>query len=363
MGVPRVWEKMEEKLKELGAQSPGLLQRLSTWAKSKGTLHSDTRMHGAPKPFGYSIANFLILGRIKKALGLDEAKVLVVSAAPLKAATFEYFKSLDMPIINVYGMSECTGPETTSKPLKVKEDTVGYALAETDIKIDQRDKTEGGLENEGEVCFRGRNNFIGYLNNEEKTRETLDPQGYIHSGDIGTKDSDGFVKITGRIKELIITAGGENVAPVLIEDSLKDICPIISNVMVIGDDRKFLSALITLKVEVDNSTGMNTPTKQLTSNVKNFLASELKVHDVNTTDEAIANEKITEYIEKKIEENNVAAISRAQHIRKYTILPTDFSLEGEELTPTLKLKRNIAAKKYSEIIEKMYPEEEMASKI
>lgn len=363
MGVPRVWEKMEEKLKEIGAQSPGILQRLSGWAKTKGTLHSDTKMYGSPSPFGYSLAHFLILGRIKKALGLNETKVLIVSAAPLKAATFEYFKSLDMPIMNVYGMSECNGPETTAKPLKVKEDSVGYALPETHIKIDKRDKTEGGLENEGEVCFRGRNNFIGYLNNEEKTRETLDPEGYIHSGDIGTKDEEGFVKITGRIKELIITGGGENVAPVLIEDSLKDICPIISNVMIIGDNKKFLSALITLKVEVDMTTGLNTPTKELTANVKSFLADELDIHDVNTTDEAIANKKIVEYIDKQIEINNEHAISRAQHLRKYTILATDFSMEGGELTPTLKLKRSVAMKKYADIIEKMYLEDELQSKI
>jgi long-subunit acyl-CoA synthetase (AMP-forming) len=106
MAVPRVFEKMEEKLKEIATQAPGILQRLSGWAKSKGTAHSDSRIQGKGKPFGYSIAHFLVLGRIKKALGLDEAKVLIVGAAPLKKATFTYFKSLDLPIMNCYGMSE-----------------------------------------------------------------------------------------------------------------------------------------------------------------------------------------------------------------------------------------------------------------
>jgi long-chain-fatty-acid--CoA ligase ACSBG len=357
LGVPRVWEKMEERLKELASQSPSLLQKISGWAKGKGALSSDARLHSKPTPFGYSLAHFLILGRVKKALGLDQTKVLLVSAAPMKPSTFEYFKSLDMPIINVYGMTESTAPETTAKPGKFKDNTVGYAIAETDIKIDKRDRTEGGLENEGEVCFRGRNNFIGYLNNEQNTRETLDKDGYIHSGDIGTKDDEGFVRITGRIKELIITAGGENVAPVLIEDSLKSICPIISNVMVIGDDKKYLSALITFKVDVDNSTGMNTPTKNLTPIVKKFLVEELGVKDVNTSEEATKNEAIMKYLQEKIDENNKIAISRAQHIRKFRVIPTDFSMESDELTPTLKLKRRVVLEKYNDLIAEMYPED------
>jgi long-chain-fatty-acid--CoA ligase ACSBG len=363
LGVPRVWEKMEEKMKEVARSAPGILRRVSNWAKEKGTIHSNYRMYGTPSPYGYSIAHFLILGRVKKALGLESAKVLVVSAAPMKSETFHYFKSLDMPIINIYGMSECNGPETTARPGKFDEKSVGYALDETHIKIDKRDKTEGGQENEGEICFRGRNNFIGYLNNEEKTRETLDSDGYIHSGDIGTKDENGFIRITGRIKELIITAGGENVAPVLIEDSLKDICPIISNVMVIGDDKKYLTALITFKVEVDNSRGMSTPTKNLTPTVIDFLAEELKVTDVTTTDDAIKNETIMKYIEKKMEENNHNAISRAQHVRKFRVLPTDFSMEGGELTPTLKLKRSVAQDNYAEIIADMYPDDKPKAKI
>lgn len=260
-------------------------------------------------------------------------------------------------------MSENCGPETNAKPGKFKEDTVGYAIQETHIRIDKRDKTEGGQENEGEICFRGRNNFIGYLNNEKATRETLDQDGYIHSGDLGTKDEEGFVKITGRIKELIVTAGGENVAPVLIEDSLKDICPIISNVMVVGDQKKYLSALITLKVEVDNSTGMNTPTKELTSVVKSFLSEELGVKDVTTVDEAMKNEKITAYIQSKIDENNKQVISRAQNVRKWRLIPVDFSLEGNELTPTLKLKRRIVVDKYKDIIEEMYADEDAVAKM
>lgn len=360
LGVPRVWEKMEERLKEIAAQAPTILQKVSGWAKGKGSLNSLARMQKKDHPFGYSLAHLLVLGRVKKALGLDQAKLLLVGAAPMKDATFQYFQSLDLPIINLYGMSENCGPETIAKPGKFKDGTVGYAVPDTHIKIEKRDKTEGGLENEGEVCFRGRNNFIGYLNNEKATRETLDLDGYIHSGDLGTMDENGFVKITGRIKELIITAGGENVAPVLIEDSLKNICPIINNVMVVGDDKKYLSALITFKVDVDMSTGMNTPTKNLTSNVKKFLAEELNVTGVNTTEEAMKNETIMKYLQEKIDENNKKAISRAQHVRKFRVLPTDFSLEGDELTPTLKLKRRVVVEKYHDKISEMYVNEDEA---
>jgi long-chain-fatty-acid--CoA ligase ACSBG len=360
LAVPRIWEKMEERLKEIAASSPSLLRKVSNWAKSKGKLNSEAKMDNKDHPFGYSFAHFLILGRIKKALGLDEAKICVTGAAPMKSDTFEYFKSLDLPIINVYGMSENSGPETVQKPGKFKEYTAGYALPGTHIKISKRDKTEGGQENEGEICFRGRNNFIGYLNNEKETVKTLDNEGYIHSGDVGTKDAEGFIRITGRIKELIITAGGENVAPVLIEDSFKNHCPIVSNIMVIGDDKKYLSALITFKVDIDMSAGMGTPTKNLTITVKNFLEEELKVTGVNTTDEAAHNETIIKYLEKMIEENNTRSISRAQHVRKFRCLDTDFSIEGDELTPTMKLRRKVVVEKYSELIEEMYPREEKA---
>ena len=219
------------------------------------------------------------------------------------------------------------------------------------------------MDREGEICFRGRNNFIGYLNNEAKTLETLDSEGYIHSGDIGTFNENGFVRITGRIKELIITGGGENVAPVLIEDSFKNICPIVSNMIVVGDGRKFLTAMLTLKVEMDTSSGKNIPTNNLTLFVRTFLEEDLGVTGVNTTQEAIANKKVMDYLEKMIEANNQKASSRAQCIKKFRVLPTDFSFEGGELTPTLKLRRGPTHEKYADIIEGMYICEDMSAKI
>lgn len=337
---------------------PSILERLTEWAKSKGTLMAEARMHKKEAPWGISLANMLVINRVKKVLGLDCSKINLVTSAPMKPATLAYFKALDIPIVNIYGMSECAGPETTSRPGKFAEDSIGYGFDETDVKIDVRHKTVGGQDNEGEICWRGRNVFIGYLKNSKATRETLDADGYLHSGDLGTKDDKGFIRITGRIKEIIITAGGENVAPVLIEDSLKGICPIISNVMVIGDERKYLTALITFKVDVDMIEGMAVPTNKLTSIVKTFLKTELGVSDVTTSEEAIANEKIMKYLEEKINENNKLAISRAQHIRKFKVLSNDFSLGNGDLTTTLKLKRKVVQQKHKDLIEQMYNEDQ-----
>mmetsp|Transcript_19569 Transcript_19569/g.17314 ORF Transcript_19569/g.17314 Transcript_19569/m.17314 type:complete len:142 (+) Transcript_19569:307-732(+) len=139
-------------------------------------------------------------------------------------------------------------------------------------------------------------------------------------------DDEGFVKITGRIKDLIITAGGEKIAPLIIEESLKKICPIINKVKIIRDVKKYLSALITLKTEVNNLQGINIPTKELTVDVINFLKNELGVTEITTTDEAIRSVKIVRYIEEMIQRYNKNAVSRAHHIRKYTILVTDLSI-------------------------------------
>ena len=250
--VPRVWEKFEERMKEAGAQAGSLARSLANWAKSKGYEQSMAKQKGGSSPFCYSFAHWLILGRIKKALGLDASKFFLFGAAPLKKSTRDYFLSLDMQLHNWYGMSETSGGETYSLK-EVDFDAAGKPLPGTHLKIFNPD--ENG---EGEIIFAGRNMFMGYFKNEEATKSTKDIEGYVHSGDLGMIDKNGFLKITGRLKELIITAGGENVAPVLIEDILKEQCPIISNVMVVGDNRKYLTALITLRVDVELATGKPT---------------------------------------------------------------------------------------------------------
>lgn len=191
--------------------------------------------------------------------------------------------------------------------------------------------------------MRGRNIMMGYLKNEEATIGTLDSQGYLKSGDKGKIDANGFLKITGRFKELIISAGGENISPVLVEDNFKLECAACSNMMMVGEQQRFMAALITFKVEVDPKSGV--PSRELTAESIADFKKNVGV-SITTTDEAIAEPKVSEYIKKCIEASNKKSVSRAAHIRKFKLLPDDFSIPGGELTPTLKLKRSVTVKKY-----------------
>lgn len=232
----------------------------------------------------YHVANSLILSKIKGALGLDKCKGFLYGAAPIKASTVEYFASLDIPILGAYGMSETTAMVTLNSNGKFDLKSVGTNVGGIDVKIDNPDE-----KGNGEIIFRGRNIMMGYLKNEQATKETIDSQGFLHSGDLGKVDKNGFLFITGRIKELIITAGGENIAPLIIEDHFKEFCPPCSNVMVIGENQKFLCAFVTFKVDVDMSKGV--PSNNLTTEAKNWFKNNLNL-DLKTTQEVVANEKV-----------------------------------------------------------------------
>ena len=149
----------------------------------------------------------------------------------MKRSTVEFFASLDMPLMNVYGLSESGGPITSPSINKFNFDTVGVCIEGGELKIDHPD--ENGI---GEICGRGRNIMMGYFKNEEATKEVIDSDGWLHTGDKGRIDENGFLYVTGRIKEIIITAGGENIGPVAIEDTFKSFCPMVSNIMVIGEN-------------------------------------------------------------------------------------------------------------------------------
>ena len=246
-------------------------------------------------------------------------------------------------------MSETTGAFSIMSHNKFNLKTAGYTMPGQDLMIANPD--ENG---EGEICMRGRSMMMGYLKNEKATIDTIDSMGYIHSGDKGKVNKEGFLCITGRIKELIITAGGENVAPVPIEDNLKFICPPCSNIMMIGEQQRFMAALITFKVDIDPKTGV--PSRTMTSEAVNFFKKELG-EEIKTTDEAIANPKVSEYIKKCIEQTNKKSVSRAAHMRKFKLLPDDFSIPGGELTPTLKLKRKVTEKKYQQFVDEMFAAE------
>lgn len=313
----------------------------------EGTL---AELQNRPVPFCFSLARKLVYSKVKKNLGLDQAKHFLFGAAPMAAQTREYFLSLNMFLKNAYGMSECSGPETFTDPSTIKKfdnETLiscGKAMNGTDLILHDLDK-----DGNGELCYKGRNRFMGYYKNEEETRNTIDDQGFLHSGDVGKLDKSGNVSITGRIKELIITAGGENVAPVIIENQVKEDLPFVSNAMVVGDKRKYLVILLTLKLALDAE---GRPTEKLSDEALKIL-HEIGCH-AKTYSEAIKDEKLLKFVDEGIKKSNEKAVSRAQHIRKWTFVPGDFTVDGGELTPTLKLKRKFTASKYADAILKLY---------
>jgi len=309
LGVPRVWEKFA-----LGV---------------RGALAAKPELKQAPKA---------VLGL----LGLDQAKFAMTGAAPIAQDIMELYDSLGLPIYEIYGMTENTAYSHFNYLGKRRIGSVGPTLT---------DEGAGSKLAEGtnEICTWSRAVMMGYMYMPEKTADTFDDEGFLRTGDVGT-EVDGFTLITGRIKEMLITAGGENVAPVLLEAAIKERLPALSNVVMIGDRQKYLIALMTLKLE-PNTTGGFT----------NKLAAEALAVDpaCKTFEEAQKSDVWKRYVDSGIEAANKVAISRAQHTRKFHVLPGDFSPLGDlpELTPTMKLRREIILNKYKDAIKMVYGED------
>jgi len=346
LGVPRVWEKIQEAILAKGKGNKGLKLAIAKWAKSKGLLRAKNNQLGGngKNPLTVGLAEKIVFSKVKEALGLGRCTFAFTGAAPMPTPTQKYFSSLGVQINEVYGMSECTGATTWSTDETYKWGSCGYCMAGVEMKVDHI-ASRGDKEGEGELCYRGRNVMMGYLYNEAKTREAIDSEGWLHSGDIGRVDEDGMYFITGRIKELIVTHGGENIAPVPIEDAIKEKATALANVMMVGDKRKYNVMLVTLKSDVDGD-----------ANPLDTLAGEAVDIDPSckTVGEAQKSEVWQKYIQASIDAYNATAVSNAQKIQYFKILDQDFSVPGTELTATLKLKRSVAAKKYADIIESMY---------
>uniref|UniRef100_A0A1A8NAW8 long-chain-fatty-acid--CoA ligase n=1 Tax=Nothobranchius rachovii TaxID=451742 RepID=A0A1A8NAW8_9TELE len=346
LGVPRVWEKMQEKMKAAGSKASPLKRRLADWAKSVGLQYNYSVMNGENAvPWGFMLSNNLVFKRVRAGLGLDRCTFCCTGAAPITKDTLEYFMSLNIPVKELYGMSESSGPHTVSIN-QYRIGSCGKVMPGCKTKLDRPDE-----DGNGEVCFWGRHVFMGYLNMPDKTVEALDQDGWLHSGDLGKHDKDDFLYITGRIKELIITAGGENIPPVPIEDAVKTEVPIISNAMLIGDKLKFLSMMLTLKCEMDDN---GEPTDDLGPEVLDFCQQ----HGVTSTkvSEVLANKEPAIYkaIQEGMERVNARSTSNAQKVQKWIILGRDFSVVGGELGPTLKLRRPAVVKMYQDKINELY---------
>jgi long-subunit acyl-CoA synthetase (AMP-forming) len=324
LGVPRVWEKIQGKMESVGANGSGLKKKIAAWARRKGLQGGYAEQNGQPKPLLYGLADKLVFSKVRQQLGLDRCRLQVTSAAPIAKSTLEFFLSLGVPIYEVYGMSECSGPATISLPNKYRTGKAGFCLPGAELRIAE----------DGEVCMRGAHVFKGYFKDEAATAEALDADGWLHSGDIGEIDGEGFLQITDRKKDLLITAGGENVAPQLIEGLLKAIGP-VNQVVVVGDRRRYLAALFTLDED------------------KVAAVAAAAGSAATTAAEAATCDKFAAWLDAQVAEVN-GRLARVQTIKRWRILPDEFTIEGGELTPTMKVKRKVIREKYGDVIESLY---------
>jgi long-subunit acyl-CoA synthetase (AMP-forming) len=316
-GVPRVWEKMEARMKEAGAKGSPLQKRIAAWARGVGTRAAERRQKGQSPPLLYPLAKKIVFSKVRERLGLDRCWMAVSSAAPIARSTLDFFFSLDLPVYEVYGMSEVTGPGTMSTPKAFRIGSVGKALKGTELKIAE----------DGEVLMRGSHICAGYMKDPASTKETIDADGWLHSGDIGEIDSDGFLRITDRKKDLFKTAGGKYIAPQPLESLLKGI-PGISQAVVCGEGRKFAVALLTLDPDQAKSKGRS------------------------------AEELAADPSEVKRIEGEVARINKGlppyETIKKIKVLAHEFTIESGEMTPSLKIKRKVVNQRYANDIDALY---------
>ncbi|KAG8519050.1 Long-chain-fatty-acid--CoA ligase ACSBG2, partial [Galemys pyrenaicus] len=336
LGVPRIWEKMEEKLKETNARSSRLRRKVFSWARAVGLKTNTKRMLGRQEvSMSYRVAKTLVFSRVRGCLGLEHCHSCISGAAALSQETAEFFLSLDIPVGEMYGMTESSGPHTVSNKDNYKILSCGKIL--TGCKNMLYQQTQDGT---GEICLWGRHVFMGYLDKEEATKEAIDEEGWLHSGDLGKLDQQGFLFITGRIKgilglasckraEILITADGENVPPVPIENKLKEKIPIISNAMLVGDKAMFLSVLLTLKCETDEASGE--PLDRLTSEAIKFCRKLGSQASTVTEVLKLRDPLVHKAIQQGIIAVNQEATAKAQKIHKWTILEKDFSIPGGEL--------------------------------
>src|SRR5262245_7289101 len=321
---PRVWEKIQEKMEAAGAKNSAIKKRIVRWARGVGLAAGYASQLGGRRPRFHSLADRLVFSKVRRQLGLDRARILVTSTAPIARSTLEFFLSLGLPICEVYGMSECTGPATLSLPSRYRTGQAGVVLPGAELRP----------ADDGEVCMRGRHVFKGYFKDPVATAETIDADAWLHSGDIGEIDNEGFLAITDRKKEIIITAGGENIAPQLIEGYLKSI-HVVSQAVVVGDRRRYLSVLLTLDPEKIPSVA------SLTGSPARDPAG------------AAVCEKFTAYLQREIDSVN-ARLARVQTIKRFAIIPGELTIAGGELTPTMKVRRRVVHEKYASLIEGLY---------
>ena len=322
--VPRVWEKFHAGITAKLEEASGIKAKIAAWALKVGRAANAKRNRGTEPggmlAFQEKVADKLVLGKVRHALGLDRGRVLVSAAAPISTELLEFFSALFV-IHEVYGQSEDNGPTTLTMPGRTKFGTVGVPFPGTDVKIAE----------DGEIVVRGPNVFMGYYKDHEATAETL-IDGWLQSGDLGEFDDQGYLTITGRKKDIIITAGGKNVAPSYLESGIKNNA-LVSEVVVIGDRMKYLTALVTLEEEA----------------VGAFMEQRGLDGEPHESSDVVA------AVQGAVDEMN-RQVARVEQIKKFKVLDRQLTIESGELTPTLKVKRNVVSDHFAGEIEAMYAE-------
>lgn len=329
-GVPRVWEKIQAGLQaRLAAGTDEDRKAAVAAAMDTGLRYVESTQYGRRTPgdlaAAFARAEETVLRPIRSLLGLDQAELVMSAAAPLPPEVGTFFAGLGLRIMDVYGMTETTGAFTANSDAGFRLGTVGRALPGTELRIAA----------DGEILTRGPLNTPGYLNLPDRTAELLDPGGWLHTGDIGTLDEDGFLSVVDRKKELIITAGGENVSPAMVENLLVA-HPLVGQALVYGDRRPYLVALLTLDPEMAAAWAA---ARGLGAASLTELTEHPGVLAELGTAVAAANERL----------------ARVQQVKTWRLLPAEWTADSEELTPILKLKRRVIHAKYADVIDSLYP--------
>jgi long-chain acyl-CoA synthetase len=327
-GVPRFYEKVYDKIMDKVNHAPPVRQALFNWALGKGQSAYPKVLAGdTPGGLGYGLADKLVLSKVREGLG-GRVRFCISGGAPLPSFVNEFFHSIGVRILEGYGLTE-TSPVIAvngTEPRMTRIGTVGKVIRDVEVKIAA----------DGELCVRGPNVMTGYWNLPEKSAEVFDDDGFFLTGDIAEIDADGFIKITDRKKDLIVTAGGKNVAPQPIENELKR-SPLVDNVVLIGDRRPYIIALISPNQEA----------------LESWAAA--KGVEYKTIEELTNHPELVAAYAKMIADTN-ANLARYEQIKKHVVLPLMLSIEGGHLTPTLKVKRRVVEKDYSELVESLYAE-------
>jgi long-subunit acyl-CoA synthetase (AMP-forming) len=327
--VPRIWEKLKAGLEAMQAAQPEEQRRPVAEALAAATERVRLRQQGRPVPpeleAAVARADEELFSKLRQMLGLDQLVAVNVGAAPTPVEVVEFFHAIGIELAELWGMSETCGTGTCNRPGQVRIGSVGPPSPGVEIK----------LADDGEVLCRGEFLMTGYRNQPEKTAEAVDAEGWLHTGDIGAIDEDGYVSIVDRKKEIIISAGGKNMSPANIEAAIKTSSPIIGQACCIGDGRPYNTALIVLDADFAPQWARQTG------------LGERTLEDLAGEPEAVA------AVQAGIDAAN-ERLARVEQIKKFTIVRGDWLPGGDELTPTIKLKRKPIAAKYAEVINRMY---------